>query len=110
MVSSCSSIASGALGQTLSLVALVYSRSGAITPCQHARMRVLLTLSLYTLTDIYLCCPVCARAAAFCRTSAFAVPCSQLKTLKEGFFKQCAAANLRSSVSTRCQQQQQQQQ
>jgi hypothetical protein len=36
-----------------------------------------------------------ALAAAFCRTSAFAVPCSQLKTLKEGFFKQCAAANVK---------------
>jgi hypothetical protein len=36
-----------------------------------------------------------APAAAFCRTSAFAVPCAQLKTLKEGFFKQCAAAGVK---------------
>jgi hypothetical protein len=34
-------------------------------------------------------------AAAFCRKSAFAVPCAQLKTLKEGFFKQCAAAGVK---------------
>ncbi|WIA09172.1 hypothetical protein OEZ86_011758 [Tetradesmus obliquus] len=32
--------------------------------------------------------------AAFCRTSAFAVPCAQLKTMKESFFKSCPDAKV----------------
>lgn len=31
----------------------------------------------------------------FCRTSAFAVPCATLKTMKSGFFKTCAKANVK---------------
>jgi hypothetical protein len=43
------------------------------------------------------CCWFSAPAAQqkFCRKSAFAVPCAQLKTLKESFFKTCPAAGVK---------------